>query len=68
MFYNRFDRGGTEMKLEKAIDRCFDRCNLAGSDCDIIYFMYQYKAIRELPEDQFNEVYDDLAHRLGFCR
>lgn len=56
------------MKLDKAIDKCFDRCNLAGSDCDIIFFMYQYKAIRELPEDQFDKVYDEIADRLGFFR
>lgn len=56
------------MKLEKAIDRCFDRCNLAGSDCDIIYYMYQYKAIRELPEEQFDEVYETIAEGLGFHR
>lgn len=54
------------MKLENAIQRCFDRCNLEGSDCDIIRFMYQYKAIRELPEDKFDEVYDLLADQLGF--
>ena len=54
------------MKLENAIERCFDRCNLAGSDCDIIKYMYQYKAIRELPEEEFDRVYEDLADRLGF--
>ena len=56
------------MKLEKAIERCFDRCNLAGTDCDIIYFMYQYKAIRDLPPQEFDRVYDQLATRLGFMR
>ena len=56
------------MKLEKAIERCFDRCNLAGTDCDIIYFMYQYKAIRDLPPQEFDRVYDQLATGLGFMR
>lgn len=56
------------MTLEKAIQRCFDRCNLEGSDCDIIKFMYQYKAIRELPEKKFDEVYDEIAEGLGFFR
>ena len=56
------------MKLETAIERCFDRCNLAGSDCDIIKFMYQYKAIRELPDVEFDKVYDEIAERLGFMR
>jgi len=55
------------MKLEKAIERCFDRCNLVGTDCDIIKIMYQYKAIRELPEEEFDRVYDQLAKGLGFC-
>lgn len=54
------------MKLSKAIDRCFDRCNLDGSDCDIIKHMYRYKAIRELPTKEFDIVYDALARRLGF--
>jgi len=56
------------MKLEKALERCFDRCNLAGMDCDIIYFMYQYKAIRELSPEEFDRVYDQLATGLGFMR
>lgn len=56
------------MKLEKAIQRCFDRCNLAGSDCDIIFYMYQYKAIRELGEEEFQRVYDLIAEQLGFFR
>ena len=56
------------MKLEKAIQRCFDRCNLGGEDCDIMKFMYQYKAIRELSDAEFNRVYDEIAKGLGFCR
>ena len=56
------------IKLEHAIDRCFDKCNLDGSDCDIIKRMYQYKAIRDLPDAEFDAVYDDLAERLGFMR
>lgn len=55
------------MKLAAAIEKCFDRCNLAGSDCDIIKYMYMYKAIRDLPDAEFNRVYDELAERLGFC-
>ena len=54
------------MKLEKAIERCFNRCNLIGTDCDVISVMYQYKAIRELPEDQFDAVYEQIVDRLGF--
>ena len=54
------------MKLEKAIERCFDKCNLIGSDCDVVAVMYQYKAIRELPQEQFDAIYDELVERLGF--
>lgn len=54
------------MKLEKAIERCFDRCNLIGGDCDIVAVMYQYKALRELPEEDFDRAYNEIAERLGF--
>ena len=54
------------MKLEKAIDRCIDRCNLIGENCDVISVMYQYKAIRGLPEAEFYKVYDHVVHVLGF--
>ena len=54
------------MTLEKAIDRCIDRCNLEGDSVDIYKFMYQYKAIRDLPQDQFEAVYDQIAETLGF--
>lgn len=58
------------MKLEKAIQRCFDRCNLdlEGDGMDIYKYMYQYKAIRDLPEDQFEQVYNQISERLGFYR
>lgn len=55
------------MTLEKAIDRCIDRCNLAGEDVDIQKYMYQYKAIRDLPDEDFDKVYDQIAEALGFC-
>lgn len=54
------------MKLETAIERCIDRCNLIGDDCDVIKIMYQYKAIRELPEEEFDKVYDHITAVLGF--
>lgn len=58
----------TMMTLERAVQRCFDRCNLVGGDdLEIYHYMYQYKAIRELPEDQFEALYDELAERLGYC-
>lgn len=54
------------MKLETAIQRCFDRCNLAGEDVQIYKYMYQYKVIRDLPEDEFEKVYEMIAEALGF--
>lgn len=56
------------MKLETAIRRCIDRCNLdpEGEGMDIYKYMYQYKAIRELPDEEFDKVYDQIAEALGF--
>ena len=51
---------------EKAIERVFDRCNLIGENVDILEIMYKYKAIRDLPEDEIDRIYDDIADRLGF--
>ena len=55
------------MKLEKAIERAFDRCNLIGEDCDIYSVLYSYKAIRELPEIEIDAIYENFAKGLGFC-
>ena len=55
------------MKLDRAIQRAFDRCNLEGEDCDIYSILYQYKAIRELPDEKIDEIYEDMAVNLGFC-
>lgn len=54
------------MAKEKAIERAFDRCNLIGENVDILHVIYQYKAIRELPENEIDQIYDDIADRLGF--
>lgn len=54
------------MTKEKAIERAFDRCNLIGEEVDILSVMYQYKALRELPEEEQDRIYDDIADRLGF--
>lgn len=56
------------MKLDKAIERCIDRCNLdpEGEGMDIYKYMYQYKAIRDLPDDEFEAVYDTISKALGF--
>ena len=57
-------------KLETAIQRCFDRCNLdleRDDDC-ITKYMYQYKAISMLPDPEFEEVYEEISARLGLMR
>lgn len=54
------------MTLEKAINKCIDRCNLVGENVDIQKYMYQYKSIRDLPEDEFDKVYEIIAKALGF--
>lgn len=54
--------------LEQAKQRVFDRCNLIGEDAEIYDVMYKYKAIRELPDAEFEAVYDEIAEQLGFCR
>ena len=56
------------MKLEKAIQRAFDRCNIIGEDCDIFSVLYQYKTIRELPDEEIDKIYYEIAEALGFCR
>lgn len=55
------------MKLEKAIERCFDQCNLIGVSCDVWGQMMRYKAIRELPEKEQDQIYNNLVRSLGFC-
>ena len=54
------------MKLEKAIERAFDRCNLSGENCDIYEVLYSYKAIRELPDKEIDKIYESFAKGLGF--
>lgn len=54
------------MKLEKAIEKAFDRCNLIGEDCDIYKVLYSYKAIRELPTSEIDKIEMEIAERLGF--
>lgn len=64
------ERRNAMTTLEKAIQKCFDRCNLDpdGESMDIMRHMYRYKAIRELPGEEFDKVYDELSERLGFRR
>ena len=53
-------------KLEKAVEKAFDKANLMGEDADIYKALYSYKIIRELDEEQIELLYDYLADRLGF--
>lgn len=55
------------MSLDRAIERAFDRVNLAGDDCDVYSILYQYKAIRELPEEEIDKIYDQIVKGVGFC-
>lgn len=54
------------MQLETAKQKAFDRCNLIGEECDIYAVLYRYKAIRELPDEQIDKIYDEIAEKLGF--
>ena len=54
------------MKLETAIERAFDRCNLIGEGVDIYKVLYSYKAIRDLDDAEIDKIYDDIAKGLGF--
>ena len=54
------------MKLDTAIQRVFDKCNLIGEEVNIYSVMDQYKVIRELPDQEYEEVYEVIAKDLGF--
>lgn len=54
--------------LERAKQRAFDRCNLIGENVEIYAVILQYKAIRELPDDEISKIYDEIAEKLGFFR
>ena len=54
------------MRKDTAIERAFDACNLIGENVDILQVMYRYKALRELPEEEIDQIYDEIANRLGF--
>lgn len=57
------------LSLEKAIQRAFDRCNLIGGEgLDIYQVLYSYKAISQLPDEEIDSIYEDIAERLGFTK
>ena len=54
------------MTKEKAIERAFDTCNLIGENVDILQVIYRYKALRDLPDEEIDQIYDEIADGLGF--
>lgn len=54
------------MRTETAIERVFNRCNLIGEDVDIYEIMMQYKVLREKTIDEQEDIYYEIAERLGF--
>ena len=54
------------MSLDGAIDRAIDRINLIGDECDVYSILYQYKAIRELPDEEVDKIYNHVVKVLGF--
>lgn len=51
---------------EQAIERVFDTCNLIGDEVDILDVMFRFKVLRNLPDEEIDNIYDDIADRLGF--
>ena len=54
------------MSLETAIQRATDMANCSGDDgsIDIYKYMNRYKAIRDLPNNEYEAVYDEISFRL----
>ena len=55
-----------DKKVAAAVEKAFNRANLEGEDSDIYNHIYAYKALRNLPQEQIEVIYDYLAERLGF--
>ncbi len=49
-----------------SLDRAIDRINLIGDECNVYSILYQYKGIRELPEEEVDKIYDYVVKALGF--
>lgn len=56
------------MSKEKALERAFNKANLEGEGCDLYAIIYSYKALRELPDDEIDQIYDQMSKGLGFQR
>lgn len=55
-----------DMTKEEAIESAGDECNLIGEEVNIYEVIYRYKALRELSYEEREDVYDQIAKRLGF--
>lgn len=53
------------MKKETAIERAFRKANIIGEGVDLYEVIYSYKALRELSDAEIEQIYDELARRLG---
>lgn len=54
------------MKLDKAIQRAYDRLNIIGENADVYSVLYDYKVFREMDAHSLDNVYDLLVKALGF--
>ena len=54
-------------KISKAIEKAYNYCNTHSDNDDCIWMsIYRYKALRELSEENKEEIYDILSIRLGY--
>ena len=53
-------------RIENLIEKCFHECNLIGADCDIYEVLFKYKTFYTMEENELDEIYEELADRLGF--
>ena len=51
-------------KLEKVVEKAFDKANLMGEDADLYKVLYSYKTISNLPESDIEIIYEYLSNRL----
>lgn len=54
--------------IDSIIQKCVDKINMSedGESVDIYKYMMRYKAIRELPYEEQDRVYDEIASVLGY--
>lgn len=58
---------GLNKKYDRWIQKAIDYSNLNSDDCDIIYkAINKYKALRELTDNQKDEVYEIISNALGW--